>query len=126
MRIHDRLAAMLALGVLHVHSRVEGTGPVQGVQGHQVLEAVGGELLHELAHPRALHLEHAGGVGAPEHLVDLRVVQRQMFDVEVDPALAKELNRVLDDGEVPQPEEVHLEQAEAFHPVHIELRDDAP
>src|ERR671937_556116 len=47
VRVRDGLPPVLALRVLDVHPRVQGTGPVQGDQRHQVLEPVRRELLDE-------------------------------------------------------------------------------
>ena len=47
-----------------------------------------------------------------------------MVDVELDAAAPQVPEGVLDHGEVPQPEEVHLQQAERLDAVHVELRDD--
>ena len=47
-----------------------------------------------------------------------------MIDVELDPARAQVPERVFDHREVPQPQEVHLQQAERLDPVHVELGHD--
>ena len=53
------------------------------------------------------------------------VVERHAVDVGPRPgALLDELERDLEDVEVAQAEEVHLEEAEVFDPVHLVLRDD--
>ena len=126
MGVHHRTAAVLALGVLDVHAGAERPRTIQRVQGHQVFEPVGRELADQRAHAAALQLEHADGVALPQHLVGRRVVQREVVDVDGRAPVRQQPDRVLDDGQVPQPEEVHLQQAELLDAVHVELRDDAP
>ena len=60
-----------------------------------------------------------------EQLVGLGVVEGDVVDVELDaPGLADDLERVGDDVEVAQAQEVHLEQAELLDAVHLVLGDD--
>ena len=63
---------------------------------------------------------------ALEHLEGLRVVERDVVDVGPRCPLRRldEIERELDDVEVAQPEEVHLEQAEVLDAVHLVLGDD--
>ena len=77
------------------------------------------------AHPRGLHLEDPGRVRVLEHPVGRGVVQRDVVDVQLDPAGAEMTERVVDHGEGAQSEEVHLEQPQRLDPDHVELRDDA-
>ena len=65
-------------------------------------------------------------VGAREHLVGARVVERQVGQVaEVDVGrLADDADGLVDHVEVAQAEEVHLEEAERLDVAHRELRDD--
>ena len=126
VRVRHGLAAVLALCVLDVHILAERPGPVQRDQSHEVLEPVGGELADQLAHPRAFQLEHPGRVARAQHLVDALVIQWHMVDIQVDASVPEQGDGVLDDGEVAQAEEVHLQEPELLHPVHVELRHDAP
>ena len=60
-----------------------------------------------------------------QHLVRLLVVERQLVDLDADAVgLLDDLERRLDDVQVAQPEEVHLEEAELGDVVHVELRDE--
>ena len=60
-----------------------------------------------------------------QHLVGLLVVERQPVDLDADAVgLLDDRERGLDDVQVAQAEEVHLEQAELGDVVHVELRDD--
>ena len=93
-------------------------GPVEGDERDQVLELRRLHGAQRLAHARRLELEHAGRVAAREHRVRLRIVERKRADVDA----ADELDRLVDDVEVAQPEEVHLEEAEVDDVVHPDLR----
>jgi len=88
VRVGHRAAPVLALRVLVVHAGVERPGPVERDERHQILEAVRREDLDQLAHARRLHLEHARRVGAPEHLVHGRVIERDVIDVQIDVSAA--------------------------------------
>ena len=103
---------------------VQRARPVERDERHQVLEPVGLEHLDQRAHARGLHLEDPGRVGVPEHRVRRRVVQRHVVDVELDAAGPQMANGVVDHRQGPQPEEVHLQQAERLDAVHVELRHD--
>ena len=71
----------------------------------------------------AFELEHADRVGPPQQLEGLLVVERDVVDVgPVAGGLLDEVERDLDDVEVAQAEEVHLQQAELFDAVHLVLR----
>ncbi len=60
-----------------------------------------------------------------QHLVRLLVVERQLVDLDADAVgLLDDLERRLDDVQVAQPEEVHLEEAELGDVVHVELGDE--
>ena len=122
MRIGDLLAAVLALRVLGVLPHRQETGAVQGHARHQVLEPIRLQQLDQVLHPCGLHLEHADRVAAAQHRVGLVVIQRHVIDVELDPAVVQMPQRLGDHREVPQAEEVHLEQAELRDAVHVELR----
>ena len=93
-------------------------GPIEGDERDQVLELRRLDGAQRLAHARRLELEHAGRVAAREHRVRLRIVERKRADVDA----ADELDRLVDDVEVAQPEEVHLEEAEVDDVVHPDLR----
>ncbi len=126
VRVGHRSAAVLAVRVLHVHVLGERPGAVEGHERHQVLEAVRGQVADQRAHPRALQLEDPGGVRVAEHGVSGLIVQREVIDVDLLAPLPQDPRGVLDHRKVPQAEEVHLQQAKLLHPVHVELRHDAP
>ena len=81
----DALAAVLALDEVVDHAALERARAVERARGDDVLEAVGLELLEQLAEAAGLELEHAGDVGRGDHLVDARVVERDEREVERPP-----------------------------------------
>ena len=87
----------------------------------QVLELGRLDRPQRVAHPGRLELEDAVRLGLREHLVGLRVVERERGDVE---AAADEVDRLVDHVEVAQSEEVDLQQAERLDVLHRELRHD--
>ena len=85
--------ALLALDPVVHHARLERAGTIERVQRDQVVEPLGLGLAQQLAHPRALELEDAEGGAFAEHLVGLRVVERDGVDVEIDAFGALDLRR---------------------------------
>ena len=73
--VGDRLGVALALGV--DRDLVHRAGPVERAERDEVVELVGADLLERVAHALGLELEHPDRVAAGEHLVGLRVVERQ-------------------------------------------------
>ena len=111
----DLLPAVLTVGVVVVGVHAHRAGAVQRQDGDDVLEAGGLHASQQIAHGAAVELEHAEGVAAREEFVGRRVVERQSVEVEIDPAVGLDvLDRVTDDREVAQPQEVHLEQADGL------------
>ena len=102
---------------------VHGAGAVEGYDGRYVLDALGAQAGTDAGHARALELEHALGFARGEHGEGLRVVVRERVHVEVRRVPAHQLGRVFQHGEVPQAEEVHLQQAKFLERGHGVLRD---
>ena len=122
--VADRLGVALAARV--GGDLVHGARAVERHERDEVLELGRLDLLERLAHALGLELEHAHRVAAGHHLVGLVVVERQRR--HVDPAVARALDdgqRVLDDVEVAQAQEVHLEQADLLDRLHRVLGDRA-
>ncbi len=117
--------ALLARDEVVDHPALERAGTVERVQRDQVVEPLRLGLAQQLAHARALELEHAVGLAVPEQLVGLLVVERDGVDVEVDAFGALDLaERVADQGQRAQAEEVHLQEADPLDLLHRPLRDD--
>ncbi len=85
--------ALLARDEVVHHPALERAGPIERVQRDQVVEPLRLGLAQQLAHARALELEHAVGLAVAEQLVGLGVVERDRVDVEVDPFGALDLRR---------------------------------
>ncbi len=108
-----------------VGNHLHGPGPVERDHRDHVLEALGPELAKGVAHPRRLELEHPERPRVRQELVGLGVVERESLGVEADsPAFLDESDRVGDDGERPEAQEVHLEKAELLDGAHGVLGDD--
>ena len=121
----DRLAAVLAVGVVVVRVRAHRARAVQGEDGGDVLEVVRLHRAQQRAHRTAVQLEHPEGVAAGQQLVGRPVVERELLEDEGRTAVDRDvLEAVVEHGEVAQAQEVHLEQAERLAGPHVELGDD--
>ena len=120
----DRLAAVLAIGVVVVHVRRHRPRPIERDERGDVVEAGGCQGANECSHGCRLELEHADRVAPLEELERRLVVEHDCVDVEIDPLrVVDELEAVRDDIKVSKPKEVHLEQSEVFDAVHLVLGD---
>ena len=121
----DLLGALLPRDVVVHHARLQRAGTIERVERDQVVEAIGSRLAQQLAHAGRLELEDAERGALLEHLVGLRVVQRHVVDVEHDILGPLDLlERVVDERERAQPQEVHLQQADTLDLLHVPLGDD--
>jgi len=101
-------------------------GAVDRQQRDDVFERLHPERAAEVLHAAGFQLEHRDGVAALEHFEGLGVVERNFHHVEFDAVILPDhVERVLDDGQRPQPEEVHLEQPLLFARVGRERHDHA-
>ncbi len=93
----------------------------------EIVEA-GRRVPRQRGHLRAaLDLEDADGVGGAEHRVDLRVVGRQVREIDAHPlVVADDRDRLLERVEHPQPQEVDLDDPEVGAVVLVPLHDGAP
>ena len=80
------------------------------------------ELPQDVFHPGAFKLEHAVGQSGRKKLIGFLVVERQRVHVEIDAlVLLQHLQRVVDDRQRRQGEEVHLQQTDLLdvgHRIH--------
>ena len=121
----DFLDLVLAQRVVGVRVGAHGSGPVEGQHGGDVFEVVRLHQLEQGPHGAAVELEDAQRVSPGQQLVGRRVIQLQGFEVEVDAAVHFDVFQGIgNDRQVSQPEEVHLDQAEAFGRRIVELGDD--
>ena len=90
-------------------------GPVQRDDRDHVLEPGRLHAAQQVAHRPAVELEHAQRVTAGQQLVGGPVVERHRLQVELDSPVGLDvLDRVTDDRQVAQAEEVHLQQADGL------------
>ena len=119
----DGVGVALAAGV--GRDLVHRARPVQRVERDEVVELGRLDLAQRALHALGLELEHADRVAAGHHLVGLGIVERQAGHVRPHAGRAlDDVQRVLDDVEVAQAQEVHLQQAELLDRLHRELRDE--
>ena len=97
-------------------------GAIERDEGDQVLEPVGAHLDERLAHAPAFHLEHPDCLAAPQHFVGLGVIERNLAEIDRDPAPGDEVNRPLEDRQRLQAQKVELHEPSWFDPFHVELR----
>ena len=113
------------LAVDEVVDHVHRAGPVEGVQRDQVLQPIGSIADQNVLHAVRFKLEDARRLSVAEHLVSRLVVERQVLDNHrFASMLLDQRQRVRNDGERRQTQEVHLQQAELFQAHHVVLRDD--
>ena len=104
------------------HAAAQGTGPVQGHQGDQVFEAFRGQLFHEPGHAVAFHLEHRRCIPDTEHFAGFGIVEVDVPYIHLHPLVPFDhLQGVVDDGQGPETQKIHLQQPQAFRPVLVVL-----
>ena len=118
------LPAQLALDELLHHPDRERARAVEGVERRQLLEPRRLGAPQHVAHAARLELEDAVRASVAEQPEDLRVVERNRVEIEVDALHLERAQGVVDDRDGLQAEEVHLEQAETLDRLHVPLRRD--
>ena len=98
---------------------------VERDQSHDLLEAIGSQLHQQPAHAVRLELKDSVTVAFAQHVVDLGIGEVER--VHVDLLTRVRLDRLLselNDREVSQTEEVHLEEPELLDEAHVVLGND--
>ena len=125
MNARQRLLAVLDLHVGHDHAPFERAGPVEGRRGDDVGELVGLHLGQQVAHPARLKLEDSFGFAPLKQCERGFVVERQLDRIDLNAAmLCHILHGLVEDREVAQTEEVHLQQSGLLDRRAFPLRDD--
>ena len=125
MNGHHRLATVLAVGVVVVRIGTHRPGSVEGEDGRDVLEGVRLHRAQERAHRAAVQLEDPEGLAARQQIEGRAVGERKILEDDGLAAVGLDVGEaIIKDGEIAQPQEVHLEQAEGLARTHVELRDD--
>lgn len=107
------------------HTALEGSGSVEGDEGDDVFKTGGSESGDQLAHSGGFELEDAQGIGVAQKVEYSGVFDVDGFHIDGDASvLFDQVEAIFDQGKVLESEEVELDQADAFDPFHIELRDD--
>jgi hypothetical protein len=110
---------------LEVGDVVHRARPVEGVQRDEVVEAVGPDLLEHALHPARLELEDPEGISPGEEPQSLLVVERNRTYVRLFAATTADgLEGLFDHVEVPQAEEIYLEQSQRLYVGHGMLHHD--
>ena len=118
---HLDLAVLARDEVVH-HAAAQRAGPVQRVQRDQIVEPLRLGLAQNVAHARALELEDAVGRAFGENLIRLRVVERNRIEIEHFAGRRADLfDRVVQQRQRAEPEEVHLQEADALDLLHRPL-----
>ena len=116
-RVHrrHRLTTVLDVDVGHHHPALEWPRAVEGTGGDDVVETVGTHLGQQVTHAGTFELENALGFPSLEQRVGRLVVERQFDRVDLGTVCRTDvLDGLVQDGEVAEPEEVHLQQAGLF------------
>ena len=123
MGVGDRLPAVLAIGIVIVHVGRHRTRPIEGNQRCHIVEARWRKGPHQRPHGTTLELKHANRVAPLQHREHCLVGKVHVVDVGFGPGrLLNHVQAAFNDRKVPQTQEVHLEQAQLFDTVHLELR----
>ena len=107
----------------HLVDELHRARPVEGEQVDDVIDLLDLVFAAGFDHAAGFELEHAHRLAAVEDLEGPVVVERDLLDFEIRLALADVADGFLDDGEVFQPEEVHLQQAHLGDRAHVILGD---
>ena len=97
---------------------IHGARAIEGDDSGQVLDGLRLHLNTDAGHAGGFHLENAGGAAAIEHFKGLRVVVRQLGQLEVRFPPLDELLGVVQHSQVAQAQEVHLQQTQLLQGGH--------
>ncbi len=85
----------------------------------------GCSFLHKTRHPGAFKLEHRIGPSFTDHMIDICVVEGDQVNLKRDPVVvADHINRITQDRQRPQSEEIKFQQTNQFNVGLRELDDD--
>ena len=121
----DFLLAFALDEVIH-HARAERPRAVQRHQGNHVLKAIGLEFFLQFLRAARLGLEHRGRIALREYLEYIRVIQRELIQLErrlIGMQLLQIHHRAFEHGQVTQPQKVKLNEADVLHVLFIVLAD---
>src|SRR6185436_12511288 len=97
------------------HPAAQWAGTVERVQGDEVVEPLRLGLAQNVAHAGAFKLKDAVGLALGENLICLRIIEWNGVEVEnLTRRLANLVDRIVQQRQRAEPEEIHLEQADAL------------
>src|ERR1019366_5108800 len=99
------------------HAALNGAGAVERVQGGQVFDGIGPVAAQHVPHAVRFKLKYAGGQPGVEDLfVGFRIGEDDIFEHNLFVAgLRDELERIVENGQRSQAQEVHFQQAELLN-----------
>ena len=125
VRVGDGFGTALSSDVDIGHAGVEGSGPDEGIDRDEVVEAIAAHRAQLIGGKRRFELEDAGGPAAGEHLINLTIIQPDVVPVDIDAmALAYHRLGVVDHGERLEAEKVELKHPGLLEAHHVVLGDD--
>ena len=120
MEVGDGLLSVLAADV--GRDVVHRPRAIEGDHRGEVVDRRRAKLADVAAHARGLELEDAGRLARREQLEGLRVVERDRVEIDGDAAMVlHEVDRLAEDRQVREPQEVELEQPQGLDRVHLVL-----
>ena len=126
-RVRDWFLAALPPLVDAMHSRVQRSRSHQRAGRHQVVEPVAAHRAQHVGGQGGLELEDANRATQAEHAVGVGVGRVDLRQVRCGSGPRPDrLQRVMNDGQRRQAQEVHLEHAGLLERRHVVLRDDDP
>ena len=127
MHIDNFLFPVQSVDEIRYHAAAEGPGTIERHRRDQIDKAFWLEILDQIRHACRLHLKHGTRIAIAKHLCRLRILQRNLINIQLDSMGAADMvDRIGNDGQRAQPQEVHFEQAERLHIVFVELCDKRP
>ena len=108
VRIFDRFGAVLAAP--EQRYIVHWTGPIKRNQRDDIAEIGGLHRRQRAPHPFGFQLEHAHRVAALKQAIDLIIIPWQQVEIDRDPALFQQFDRLAQHRKRLQPEEVEFDE----------------
>ena len=105
--------------------RIHRAGTVECVDGGDVADAGGAQLLADIRHAGRFHLKHAGGSAGGQHLEHRRVVIRDPVQVKLRLPPVDHVLRIVQHRQVAQGQKVHLQQTQFLQRGRFVLGDNA-
>ena len=125
MQHFRRAHAVLAFNKIFYHAGAQRTGAIQRNQRNQIAEFFRCQIHNQFGHALRFQLEHALRIAAPQHSAGSVVVQRDVFNINFFAGSFFNIaHSVADNGQSPQPQQIHFEQAEVFNFILVILSND--